>query len=70
MNKTFALRLISSAGFSRIEVPLSSNFLDLKHAITNQVNIHAKEQKLFYDTQSKKAINFPDNTAVTNLGLK
>ncbi len=70
MNKTFALRLVSSAGFSRVEVPLNSTFIELKNSIQNSVNVHAKEQKLFYDTQSKKAITYPDTTLVTNLGLK
>jgi hypothetical protein len=70
MDNTFAIRLISSAGFSRIETPIKSTFLDLKKAITLSVNVHEKEQKLFYDSRYSKQINFPDKTPVTNLGLK
>jgi hypothetical protein len=70
MDNTFGLRLISSAGFSRIEVPRDATFLDLKKAITARVNVHYKEQKLFYDVQEKKAISFPDNTPITKLGIR
>jgi hypothetical protein len=70
MDNTFGLRLISSAGFSRIEVPKNGTFLDLKKAITAMVNVHFKEQKLFYDIQGTKPINFPDSTLVTKLGIR
>jgi hypothetical protein len=70
MESTFAVRLISAAGFARIEVPINSTFANFKAAITNLVNVHFKEQKLFYDMQYKKPINFPDNTPVIKLGLK
>lgn len=33
MDSTFTIRLISPAGFSRIEVPMKSTFLDLKNAV-------------------------------------
>ena len=70
MDNTFGLRLISSAGFSRIEVPRNSVFLNLKQAIADMVSVHVKEQKLFYDVQGKRPLNFPDNTSLTQLGLK
>ena len=70
MDNTFGVRLISSAGFSRIEVPRNSTFLDMKHEITRMVNVHAKEQKIFLDMANKKPLNLPDNTPVTKLGVK
>jgi hypothetical protein len=70
MEKNFVARLISSAGFFRIEVPMSATFADFKQAITILVNVHPKEQKLFYDNQHKKALSYPDSTPVTKLGLK
>lgn len=70
MDNTFGLRLISSAGFSRIEVARNGTFLDLKKAITAMVNVHFKEQKLFYDIQGTRSINFPDSTPITNLGIR
>jgi hypothetical protein len=70
MDNNFAIRLISSAGFSRIEVPMNSTFLDLKREIFKTVNVHVKEQKLFYDMKQKSPISFPDNTPVSKLNLK
>jgi len=70
MENTFAIRLISAAGFARIEVPRTGTFLDLKKAITSMVNVHDKEQKIFYDMHYKKQINLSDNTPVTQLNLK
>lgn len=70
MDNTFALRLISPAGFSRVEVNVNGTFLDLKKAITDMLNVHTKEQKIFIDIQNTKPLNFPDNTPVTKLGLK
>ena len=34
------------------------------------VNVHFKEQKIFYDIQGTKSINFPDNTPIANLGIR
>lgn len=70
MESTFAVRLISAAGFARVEVPRDSTFSDLKKQITAMVNVHVKEQKLYSDMHYKKPINFPDNTPVTKLCLK
>ncbi len=70
MENTIGFRLISSAGFARVEVPVNSTFLDLKKAITNILNVHVKEQKIFSDMQNKKQVNFPDNTPVIKLNLK
>jgi hypothetical protein len=70
MDNTFGVRLISSAGFSRIEVPRNSTFLDMKNEITRMVNVHAKEQKIFLDMANKKPLILPDNTPVTKLGVK
>lgn len=70
MDNLYILRLISSAGFSRVEVYRHSTLADLKQAITMKVNVHPKEQKLFYDMQHTKPLNLPENTLVTKLGLK
>jgi len=70
MENNFAVRLVSPAGFSRIEVPRSSTFIDLKKAISLMVNVHIKEQKIFYDVQSKRPIDFNESTPVMKLGLK
>ena len=70
MENTFGVRLISSAGFSRIEVLRNSTFLDMKNDITRMVNVHAKDQKIFLDMANKKPLNLSDNTPVTKLGVK
>ena len=70
MDNSFALRIISSAGFSRIEVPIKSTFIDLKKAITLTLNVHEKEQKLYFDPQYSKQVKGPDSTPVTKLGIK
>ena len=70
MDSIFAIRIISAAGFSRIEVPMNSTLSDFKKAIQLTLNVHEKEQKLFSDPQNKKQINFPDKTPVTKLGIK
>jgi hypothetical protein len=70
MESNFAVRLVSYAGFSRIEVPINSLFSDLKYAIKETVKVHEKEQKLFYDGKYFQPINFPDTTHVTKLNLK
>lgn len=70
MDNTFGIRVISSAGFSRVEVPINSTFLDLKKAITYILNVHEKEQKLFLDPSYKSQIKALNNTSVTKLGIK
>jgi nuclear protein localization family protein 4 len=70
MDSLFVLRLVSPAGFSRIEVPKNGTLHDIKTAISGTVNVHIKEQKIFYDMQNKKPINFPDSTPISKLGLK
>ncbi len=44
MEKLFALRLISPAGFSRIEVPFNKTFHDIKIAVS-YINIDTRFSK-------------------------
>jgi hypothetical protein len=70
MDNTFGVRLVSAAGFSRIEVPKNSTFLDLKNEISKMVNVHPKEQKIYLDMKYTKILNVPDITSVLKLGVR
>lgn len=70
MDNLTGFRLISPAGFSRVEVPRNGTFGDIKQAITVLLKVHPKEQKLFYDMGNKKSLNYPDNTPLSKIGLR
>ena len=62
-------RLISSAGFNRVEVSKNGTLLDLKNAISTVVQVHYKDQRLYTDPKYKKPITQSDSTAITKLPL-
>ena len=67
---TIVYRLITPKIFTRIEVATTAKLIQLKQIIEERTQITPKDQKLYFDQQFRKKINFPDSTPISKLGLK
>ena len=70
MQGTIVFRLITPKIFTRIEVAMKSDLLQLKKLIEERTQIKPKDQKLYFDQQYKNKINYKDSTLITKIGLK
>ena len=63
-------RLISFAGFGRLDLPSTSTFIDMKKEISKILNIDLKDLKIYADVKMTQAMLFPDSTNILKLGIK
>lgn len=70
MSDSIILRVMSQAGRSRIEMPKTNQYKDLKAEIAKRLNLDPASLKLFKDQAFKQPIRGTDRDTLERAGLK
>ena len=70
MSLPLILRVISSAGRSRVELKTNSKLKDLKYEIATRLSIEVDTLKIYYDPSYTKPVKGDDNSSLNWIGLK
>ena len=70
MSLPLILRVISSAGRSRVELKTTTKFKDLKHEIASRLSIDVETLKIYFDPSYTKPIRGDNNSSLEWIGLK
>lgn len=67
---TIVLRVISKAGRSRIEIPQTASYSDLKTELSSRLSVDPRSLQIFADEKYTKKIAAPDTANLAQLNLK
>ena len=67
MEQEFVVRILSSAGFNRLELKTITTITELRSEIEKVIGVPSNLLKLYYDHQKTKVFSAPANTPVSKL---
>lgn len=69
MSKEIAVRLVSSAGRSRIVLPATATFGDLQEEVKTRTGVAPSDQRFSLDPSGHQSVSGPSSAAISQLGI-